>query len=324
MYSITLSLIEEWDRGAQWGCQDDWDLYEQLKGYVEYLEDILADGIDGECITDEGYEDVKSAINKCAALSQQCEGVGFSSSGTSNGNTPQPPTPDDCCLFNGQRPITSLPQLGDNFNTTTVLEFLEEAYFTATPPQATLGGGGTREFGSSNAVTLAWAAIKGSLPITGITVNAVAITPTGNSQSGSESATATQDVSTTFNMAVTDGTTIATASTTVLWDLYNWYGTSAAAPTNSAEVRALSNTFNNTFTLVTGSTNLYFSIWLKTGRTLVSVIDLGNLKLDITADFVASSLSVNDAAGTPKTGNLYLKTNGVPFSPSTNLLITVA
>jgi hypothetical protein len=107
--------------------------------------------------------------------------------------------------------------------------------------------------------------------------------------------------------------------------LYRWYGSTASAPTTSANVRALGgNTFNNTFTIVTGTTNLYFAFWLPTGTTLTSVIDTGNLNLNITADFVSSALSVNDAGGTPRTGTLYVKTNAVPFSPSTSLLITTS
>lgn len=95
---------------------------------------------------------------------------------------------------------------------------------------------------------------------------------------------------------------------------YNFYGNSATAPANSAAVRALTSSFANSFQMNTGTTNKFFSIWVPPGKTLTSVIDLDALNLNITGDFVSSSLSVNDAAGTPVAGTLYVKTNGVPYS----------
>jgi len=326
-YSLFLSLEEEWSQGEIWGCNENWEIYEELTNDITYLETILADGVDGECATDIGYEEVISHISKNAALAELCDGVSFTGIFAESGGGTNPPTPpsDDCCQFDGQRAITSLPEIGDNFNTTTVKDFLEAAYFTAAPPTAALTGGNTRELGSSTAVTLNWTATRGGNAITGITVDGTVISPTGNTQGGSQAATATQDVTTAFNMSVTDGTDIATASTTVLWKSYNWYGSVATLPTTSANVRALGgNTFNSSFTIVTGTTNLYFAFWLPTGTSLTSVIDTGNLNLNITADFVSSALSVNDAGGTPRTGNLFVKTNGVPFSPSTNLLVTTS
>jgi len=326
-YSLFLKLEEEWSQGAIWGCEEDWEIYQQLTNDILYLETILADGIDGECATDEGYEEVISHINKNAALAELCDGVSFTGVFSESGGGVNPPSPpaDDCCIFDGQRAITSVPQIGDNYGTTTVKDFLEAAYFTAAPPEASISGGDTRERGSSTAVTLSWTATRGGNPIIGITVNGTIISPTGNTQSGSQAALADQDVTTTFIMSVTDGVTTASANTTVYWDLYNWYGSTASAPTTSANVRALGgNTFNNTFTIVTGTTNLYYSFWIPSGTTLVSVIDTGNLNLNITGDFVSSALSVNDAGGTPRAGTLYVKTNTIPYSPSTSLLVTVS
>jgi len=326
-YSLFLSLEEEWSQGEIWGCNENWEIYEELTNDITYLETILADGIDGECATDIGYEEVISHINKNAALAELCDGISFTGifSESGGGTNPITPPSDDCCQFDGQRAITSLPQIGDNYDTTNVKGFLEAAYFTAAPPQASLSGGNTRELGSSTAVTLNWTATKGGNSITGITVNGTTISPTGNTQSGNQAALADQDVTTVFIMSVTDGTDIVSANTTVNWDLYNWFGSTGSEPTTSANVRALGgNTFNNTFTIVTGTTNLYYAFWIPTGTTLTSVIDTGNLNLNITADFVSSALSVNDAGGTPRTGTLYVKTNAVPFSPSTSLLITTS
>lgn len=106
-------------------------------------------------------------------------------------------------------------------------------------PGASLTGGGAREFGASPAVTLNWTATKNTNPITGITVNGVVEVPTGNTQSGTESASTTQDVNTTFNMSVTDGVSTTNASTTVIWEFRKYIGGSASATLNAAGIQAL-------------------------------------------------------------------------------------
>lgn len=98
-YSIFLSLEEEWSQGEIWGCEDNWDIYEELTNDIIYLETILANGIDGECATDAGYEAVISHINKNAALAELCDGVSFNgifSQIGGGGNNPTPPS-EDCC-----------------------------------------------------------------------------------------------------------------------------------------------------------------------------------------------------------------------------------
>lgn len=98
-----------------------------------------------------------------------------------------------------------------------------------------------------------------------------------------------------------------------------FYGNRATAPTTSAQVRALpqSNPANNgTYTLNTGNTDTVFAIWVPSGKTLVSVVDLDALNLVITSQYSGSSLSVNDAGGNPVNGTLYVMSQSVPYASS--------
>ena len=104
-----------------------------------------------------------------------------------------------------------------------------------------------------------------------------------------------------------------------------FYGTGGTTPTTSAEVRALSSEFDtdNTFTLVTGTTDTKFKIALPPNRTIVSVIDTGNLNADVTSTYVLSTISVDDAGGTPRTYNYYEANYGSPYPTSTNHVVTI-
>lgn len=107
-----------------------------------------------------------------------------------------------------------------------------------------------------------------------------------------------------------------------------FFGATATIAGTSAQVRALaSNRFENAgnvFNLATGNTQLNFQFWLPTGVNLVSVIDLDALNANITASYITSALSVNDAGGTPIAGTLYTLTQGVPYSTSHNHQITIS
>jgi hypothetical protein len=104
------------------------------------------------------------------------------------------------------------------------------------PPSASLSGGGTREFGSSNAVTLNWSATKGNKNVSNIIVcigrpdqESIALTTinTGGNQSGTKSSTSTSNTNTTFFMTVSDipnGTSTITAQTTVSWSSAVYWG----------------------------------------------------------------------------------------------------
>jgi hypothetical protein len=61
-------------------------------------------------------------------------------------------------------------------------------------------------------------------------------------------------------------------------------------------------------------------------KSITSVIDLGNLNLDVTSQYVLinSSFTVNDIAGNAQTYKLYAMTLASPYPTSTNHQITTA
>ncbi|RKR83182.1 hypothetical protein BDD43_3384 [Mucilaginibacter gracilis] len=108
-----------------------------------------------------------------------------------------------------------------------------------------------------------------------------------------------------------------------------FYDAVAAFPTNSATARALTNSrfsnSGNTFTLNTGTVQTKFCLILPPGKTLVSVIDQDALNLDITSQYVASSITVNDAAGNSVTTyTIYAMSQSIPYTASHRHNITIA
>jgi hypothetical protein len=108
-----------------------------------------------------------------------------------------------------------------------------------------------------------------------------------------------------------------------------FYGATASAPTNSAQVRALStNAFHTgaaTFNLTTGTTLTRFAVALPPSVTISSVIDLDALNADITSQYVLTgTVSVTDAGGTSRTYNLYQMTIGAAYSVTHRHQITTA
>jgi len=132
---------------------------------------------------------------------------------------------------------------GSTFSNKTMTEMWDALLYPYIEPSATLTGGNTREFGSSNAVTLSWAATKGSKNVASIilcpsrpdeqSIALTTINSTGN-QSGTKSSTATQNQVTPFSMTVTDipngGTSTITVTTTVSWSSAVYWGKSATLP----------------------------------------------------------------------------------------------
>jgi hypothetical protein len=127
--------------------------------------------------------------------------------------------------FNGNRPVTrnGLPAINVG-EVKDLAEWVEKYFFPAVPPFASLTGGNTRQFGASPNVILSWSATKNTFPIEQITVNSAAITPTGNTQSGTLGALATQNVNTTFSMQVKAGSDTVYASTGVIWSHKRYWG----------------------------------------------------------------------------------------------------
>lgn len=94
-----------------------------------------------------------------------------------------------------------------------------------------------------------------------------------------------------------------TFSMTGLYKRFHYIGTEGNSPTTSSGVRALSNaslnTSNNgswTVSIGSGASSAEFSFYVPQGKNF-TVIDLGNLNLDITSDFTTTNITVNDAGG---------------------------
>lgn len=106
-----------------------------------------------------------------------------------------------------------------------------------------------------------------------------------------------------------------------------FYGPVAAAPANSAAVRALTKRLRNagnTWQMSTGTVQKIFAFWLPTGRTLVSVKDIDAGSYDLTSSYVSSALNVNDAGGNSVAGTLYVLTNDVPYDANHRHEITIS
>jgi hypothetical protein len=97
-----------------------------------------------------------------------------------------------------------------------------------------------------------------------------------------------------------------------------FYGPVASAPANSTNVRALPNrmfTFGaNPFNLQTGSVERIFSAAMPTGLSINQVLDIDALNANITANYILSTFTVNNAAGTATSYNVYTMTNAIPYS----------
>ena len=121
---------------------------------------------------------------------------------------------------------------GSTFSSKTMHEMWDALLYPYVAPGASLTGGFLREYGASNALTLSWSATKNTKTITTIIVNSTPIVVTGNSQAGTQSATSTQNVNTTFTMTVSDipnGTSTTSATTTASWSNRRYWGTISAA-----------------------------------------------------------------------------------------------
>lgn len=117
---------------------------------------------------------------------------------------------------------------------------------------------------------------------------------------------------------------------TVTGRFLRFYGPASAAPTNSAEVRALPDnddfhTGATTFNLNTGTTLTRFVVALPPSVTISGVIDLDALNANITAEYVLTgTINVLDAGGTNRSYNIYQMTIGAPYSTSHRHAVTTA
>lgn len=106
-----------------------------------------------------------------------------------------------------------------------------------------------------------------------------------------------------------------------------FYGSTAEKYITSSEIRnnltkRLENS-GNTFILNTGTINIRYQLWLPTGKTLDSVIDLDALNAVITSAYVSESITVNDVGGNPINGKLYTMQQDVPYSSNHRHQITI-
>lgn len=117
---------------------------------------------------------------------------------------------------------------GSTFSNNTMQEMWDMLLYPYVAPSCSLSAANTpREMGSSNAVVLSWSSTKGSEITTSITVDVTSITVTSGNQSGTQPATSTQNVATTFSMSVSDipnGVSNISATTTVYWQNAVYWG----------------------------------------------------------------------------------------------------
>lgn len=108
--------------------------------------------------------------------------------------------------FDGDRTVTreGIPNI--NVGGESLTEFIENYFFPAVKPSASLTGGGTRLYGNNAGVTLNYTATKGTYAITSIVIDGDVITVVdGNTQSGSKAETLdAPNTNKTFSMTVTD------------------------------------------------------------------------------------------------------------------------
>ena len=124
------------------------------------------------------------------------------------------------------------------------------------------------------------------------------------------------------------------SSNFIVTSLYNrFWGAVATLPASSVDgtanrtyanllSTAVKTNGTNTFTLVTGTTSNKFIVLLPPGITITSVIDTGNLNLNITSSYVLSTITIKDAGGTDRTYNQYLFNPAGVYPSSTNHVIT--
>lgn len=134
--------------------------------------------------------------------------------------------------------------------------------------------------------------------------------------------------SVTYRVSVTDSYTVASATYNIIYKYVIFYGSSATAPTTSAQVRELSakrfTDSGNTFILNTGAINTIFTVAIPATLSITQVLDLDALNANITANYSISTFSVNDGGGTPTAYKIYTLTNAIPYAGDHRHQITIA
>lgn len=112
--------------------------------------------------------------------------------------------------------------VGTTFSNVSMQTMWDNLLYPYVAPQGDLYPDVTREYGSSNAATLNWSAIKGSKNITSITFSfGSPVTPTNVPvQTGTHTFNATTNVDTTFSMTISD---VPNGTTTVTYESYFYW-----------------------------------------------------------------------------------------------------
>lgn len=226
--------------------------------------------------------------------------------------------------------VTGTREIGDNINTTLTVTFNRGQILGTLNLDGTWNPTGVQNFRAGVANTFV---IDGNAPQAGnsLSVNRVIISGANSfnaSVNHAEGVQPTNSLNQPFDIPLPAGT-VNTNTITITGRLRQFFGSTSSVPSTSAQVRALpSSNFDNVnqFNLATGTVNTIFVVAIPATKSITQVIDLGNLNVNITSQYVLtdSSFIVNDIGGTPRTYKLYVMQVGTPYAVTTNHQITLA
>lgn len=192
-------------------------------------------------------------------------------------------------------------------------------------PDTSVGYQNAAPTGTTDVVTtVAYEVAQGTNTWTSIVTNVAGTTTYTDNKGGTDTVT---DIETAKADTTRDDVTFSLLG---VYNRYHYVGTDGGSPTASADIRALTSSFLSTSNtgswnvdIAAGAGSAEFSFYIPSGKT-ISVIDTGNLNLDITADFTETSVTVEDAAGNDVTYSQYTRFAGaVGYTNPTNFEITV-
>ena len=152
---------------------------------------------------------------------------------------------------------------GSTFSGASMQEMWDKLLYPYVYPYASMSGGNTREFGSSNAVNLSWTATKNTKALTFITLKKNGgtiqnVVVTGNTQTGTFPTTAVTNTDTTFSIDVTDSNTptpnTVTAYTYVYWSNAVYWGKTSTFALPSMTISGSKPTWADGASVGTGKT----------------------------------------------------------------------
>lgn len=107
----------------------------------------------------------------------------------------------------------------------------------------------------------------------------------------------------------------------------NWFGPNGSTdPADGDDIRNLSYSYNNTFTLNTGSTDTKHVIAIPSTKTLVSVIDSDALNADLVGSYIQSGTitTVPDGGGNSVNYKVYILTLATPYASNHKHNVTIS